>query len=156
MIQKRLAAACLLALGFAAPAFAQQGDVPEFESELEAPSANSNNPAPLPGEPVISINMPASPSDLLTGLLATRALIEICELPLDIAIGNAMDADQADFVARLQLAPDAADATYEQIRTATEARTPDCAEGSPDRQGVEAVLSAYRDILPATAAAPAN
>jgi len=147
----RIAAVCALAFGLAAPLTAQEARVPDFESELDLPSANSNNQAALPGEPVISLNMPANPSDLLTGLLATRALIELCDVPLDINIASAMDTDQAAFAQRMEITPEAVNASYEQIRTATETRGPDCAEGSADRQGIEAVVSVYRDSVSTSA-----
>jgi hypothetical protein len=152
MYRFRIAAVCALALGMVAPLTAQDATVPDFESELDLPSASSSNQAALPGEPVISLNMPANPSDLLTGLLATRALIEVCDVPLDINIASAMDTDQAAFAQRMQIAPEAVNASYAQIRTATETRGPDCADGSDDRQGIDAVVSVYRDSLSAPAA----
>lgn len=144
----RAAGAALASLALACSAVpAQQATIPQFDAELEAPTANSANPAPLPGEPVVSLNMPANPRDLLTGLYATKALIEVCEVSLTAEVSGAMEADEMRFLSQLGLDPQSAQASYGEILAATQTRNPDCAEGSADRAAVSEVVTVYTDAL---------
>lgn len=96
-------------------------------------------------------------ANLLTGLYATRAVIDICALEVDPAVLAGMDADQARLQTGLGMDEPTATKAYDQVKIDVEKTTPDCAEGSPDRASVDAVTAIYAAQAAGTpVAAPAQ
>lgn len=131
-----LAALALLSLTLS-PALAQQA----------APAA----PADIVVDPAAKLNTSPKQANMLTGFYATQALIEICAIALepDIVTGMAVDRSRLETALGLDVA--SAGATYAKVKAEVETTGPDCADGSPDRLGVDAVTAIYA----AQAAAPA-
>lgn len=92
-----------------------------------------------------SANVTAMPkqANMLTGIYATQAVIDICTIAVPAPVAARMGNDRSRFEAAIGLdAPGAVEA-YKKIKDSVAATTPDCAEGSADRKNVEAVLSLY-------------
>ena len=133
---------------------------------LGAAAAQDALPA-QPTAPEIVID-PAAPIDatpkqanLLTGLYATRAVIELCAVSVEPAVLAGMDADQARLQTGLGMDEATSTQAYAQVKADVEKTQPDCAEGSPDRTSVDAVTSIYAAQAggaptPPPAAAPAT
>jgi len=142
MARSPLALAVLLAVVGTTAAFAQAA-IPA------APAAPVAAPAAPVAAPEISINPAAGlaaatdPTQLLTGLYATKAVIELCAIEIPAATQTAMTADQIRFERKMGWDPATALQAYGGIKTSVESTKPDCTEGSADRQGVDAVLSVY-------------
>lgn len=120
-----------------------------------APAAPASPAAPAASD--ITIN-PAAPIDatpkqanLLTGMYATKAVIEICAVTLEAGVTNGMAVDQKRLETSLGMDAPTAEKAYAQVKADVEKTTPDCADGSPDRIGVDAVTNIYK----ASASAPA-
>jgi hypothetical protein len=145
------ALAAVVLVQFSLGAIAQEVEMPPMAAG-EPPSADSDNQAPIAGTPMVGTAMPANPNDLLTGLYATRALAEICEITIEPAVLAAMEADQTAFAERLNVSAASAEGTYQEIRGAIESTSPDCAPGSADVAGVNDVIAVYTEA--AAAAAP--
>jgi hypothetical protein len=120
-------------------------------------------PAPAASDVVVD---PAAPIDatpkqanLLTGMYATKAVIEICNISFEEGVINGMNADQKRLETSLSMDAPTAEKAYAVVKADVEKTAPDCAEGSPDRLGVEAVANVYKSSAPAagqtTAPAPA-
>lgn len=109
-------------------------------------------PADIVVDPAAKLDTTPKQANLLTGLYATKAVIEICAVTIDPKIAAGLDMDQKRLETSLGL--DAASATeaYAKVKADVERTTPDCAEGSPDRASVDAVTAIYA----AQAAAPAT
>lgn len=136
---------------------------------LGAATAQDALPAqPAPSDIVVD---PAAPIDttpkqanLLTGLYATRAVIELCSVTVAENVLAGIDIDQKRLETGLGMDAATAEKAYAQVKSDVEKTTPDCAEGSPDRISVDAVTSIYAAqsaaatggaATPATAATPA-
>lgn len=120
---------------------AQQAEQPAFSGELDPPTSGEG--ITLRGTPVPALTVPVHPRDLLTGLLATRGLAEICAITIEPDVEAAMSADEAKYVADLGITAEAADRAYADIKSTLEARQPDCSQGSSDVAGVNEVLELY-------------
>lgn len=122
---------------------------------IDTPPATEN----LTVDPMATLDVTPKRANLLTGMYATKAVIELCNVPVDAAILTRMSDDQASLETSMQM--DAATATkaYEQVKADVTKTKPDCNEGSVDRQGVDAVVGIYTagpaSAAPA-AAAPAT
>ncbi|WP_108396824.1 hypothetical protein [Devosia submarina] len=108
---------------------------------------------PAPSEVVVD---PAAPIDatpkqanLLTGMYATKAVIEICAISFEEGVINGMNADQKRLETSLLMDAPTAEKAYAQVKADVEKTSPDCTEGSPDRLGVQAVADIYRSTAPA-------
>lgn len=145
---RTFAALTLLALGTVSLA-AQEANTPA------APAA----PANIVVDPLAPIDTTPKNANLLTGLYATKAVIELCSVTVDPAVLDRMTADQRRFEAGMGMDAARGDTAYAGIKADVERTTPDCAEGSPDRQSVDAVVSLYGNqgaaaAPPVTPAAP--
>ena len=92
-------------------------------------------------DPDASLNTSPKQANMLTGFYATLAVIDICTITLEPDITAGMEADRKRLETALGMDPAMADAAYAQVRADVEKTTPDCADGSPDRSGVDAVTS---------------
>lgn len=124
-------------------------------------AAIAQDAAPAAAAPGVVVN-PTAPltvspkqANMLTGFYATQAVIDICALTIDPAILAGMDADRQRLELALGMDVATADQAYAQVKSDVETTTPDCAEGSTDRLGVDAVTAIY-SALPPAAAAPAT
>jgi len=133
---KRLLAAGALVLAGLVPAAAQQGSPAQATPE-EAAAAD------VVVDPNAALVARPKQADLLTGLYATHAVIEICAVPLDAAVTGAMAADEQRLETSLGMDAPTGDAAYAAVKADVQTTAPDCAEGSPDRAGVDAVTAIY-------------
>jgi len=125
---------------------------------LGATTAQETAPAEAPEivvDPAASLNTSPKQANMLTGFYATMAVIDICAIAVEPDITAGMDADRQRLETALGMDPATAAAAYEQVRTDVEKTTPDCAEGSSDRLGVDAVTAIYA-ALPPPEPAPAD
>lgn len=141
----------LLALGFVAAAL-------NIAVAQETPSVPA--PSDVVVNPAAPINATPKQANLLTGMYATKAVIEICAISLEDGVLNGMDVDQKRLETSLAMDAPTAEKAYAQVKADVEKTTPDCAEGSADRLGVEAVADIYKSSTTtsspaATPAAPA-
>jgi hypothetical protein len=130
-------------------------------SLLPATAQDAAPAAPAGSEVVVdpAAAVPAQPqqADLLTGLYATKAVIEICAVTVDAAVTQAMESDEQRLETSLQLDAAGGDEAYAAVKADVVKTAPDCAEGSPDRAGVDAVTAIYQAASASTApAAPAE
>lgn len=110
-------------------------------------------------DPAAAIDSTPKQANLLTGLYATRAVIEICSVTLAPGIDAGIAADQQRLERSLAMDPATAEKAYAQVKADVEKTAPDCAEGSADRAGVDAVTAIYAAQAakaPAAPAAPAS
>jgi hypothetical protein len=141
----------LLVLGFVAAAL-------NIAVAQETPSVPA--PSDVVVNPAAPINATPKQANLLTGMYATKAVIEICAISLEDGVLNGMDVDQKRLETSLAMDAPTAEKAYAQVKADVEKTTPDCAEGSADRLGVEAVADIYKSSTTtsspaATPAAPA-
>lgn len=107
------------------------------------PAPTTPAPADTAVAPAAGMQAKPDPINYLTGIYATRAVIEICNVTVDQKISTAMLADQVRYEREMQYDPGTAAAAYQSIKTSIAKTNPDCAAGSADRQGVDVVLAAY-------------
>jgi hypothetical protein len=107
-------------------------------------------------DPAASLNTTPKQANMLTGFYATQAVIELCAVSIEPTIAEGMAADRARLETALSMDATAAAAAYAQVKADVEKTQPDCAEGSTDRAGVDAVTAIYAALPPPDApAAPA-
>jgi hypothetical protein len=138
----------ILALGFVAATL-------NIAVAQETPSVPA--PSDVVVNPAAPINATPKQANLLTGMYATKAVIELCAISLEDGVINGMDVDQKRLETSLAMDAPTAEKAYAQVKADVEKTTPDCAEGSTDRLGVEAVADIYKSSNTASspAAAPA-
>ena len=113
-------------------------------------------PADIVIDPTASLNTTPKQANMLTGFYATQAVIELCSVAIEPNIAEGMAADRARLETALSMDAAAAAAAYAQVKADVEKTQPDCAEGSPDRAGVDAVTAIYAALpAPDAPAAPA-
>lgn len=107
-------------------------------------------------DPTATVDNTPKQANLLTGLYATKAVIELCTVTIEPAVSAGIDADQKRLETSLGMDPATSEKAYAQVKADVERTTPDCAEGSPDRLSVDAVTAIYQaqTAAPAAAAAP--
>ena len=93
--------------------------------------------------PSAVVNAMPKQADMLTGIYATQAVIDLCTITVPETAATRMGSDRKRFEALVGLDADGAVEAYKKIKDSVAATTPDCAEGSADRKNVEAVLSLY-------------
>jgi hypothetical protein len=107
-------------------------------------------------DPAASIDTTPKQANMLTGFYATQAVIELCSVAIEPNIAEGMAADRARLETALSMDAPTAAAAYAQVKADVEKTQPDCADGSPDRIGVDAVTAIYAALPPPTEpAAPA-
>ena len=105
-------------------------------------------------DPAASLNTSSKQANMLTGFYATQAVIELCAITIEPGIAEGMAADRLRLETALGLDVAKAAEAYGKIKADVETTSPDCAEGSADRAGVEAVTAIYA-ATPGAAATPA-
>ena len=105
-------------------------------------------------DPAASIPTSPKQANMLTGFYATQAVIELCSVAIEPNIADGMAADRARLESALSMDAASAASAYAQVKADVEKTSPDCTEGSADRQGVDAVTAIYA-ALPPPEAAPA-
>jgi hypothetical protein len=121
-----------------------------------AASAQEAAPAPAPEivvDPAAAIDTTPKQANMLTGFYATQAVIELCSVAIEPNIAEGMAADRARLETALSMDAPTAAAAYAQVKADVEKTTPDCADGSPDRAGVDAVTAIYAALPPPAAPA---
>jgi len=93
--------------------------------------------------PSANVNVMPKQADMLTGIYATQAVIDICAITVPEPVAAKMGSDRSRFEALIGLDAAGAVEAYKKIKDSVAATTPDCAEGSADRKNVEAVLTLY-------------
>lgn len=104
-------------------------------------------------DPAASLNTTPKQANMLTGFYATQAVIELCSVSIEPNIAEGMAADRARLETALSMDATAAAAAYAQVKADVEKTQPDCAEGSADRAGVDAVTAIYAALPPPDAPA---
>lgn len=99
-------------------------------------------------DPAASLNTTPKQANMLTGFYATQAVIELCAVSIEPNIAEGMAADRARLETALSMDATAAAAAYAQVKADVEKTQPDCAEGSTDRAGVDAVTAIYAALPP--------
>ncbi|QDZ12275.1 hypothetical protein [Devosia ginsengisoli] len=103
-------------------------------------------------DPAATLNTTPKQANMLTGFYATLAVIDICAIAIEPDVTAGMDADRKRLETSLGMDPATAETAYAQVKADVEKTTPDCAEGSEDRRGVDAVTAIYTDAGTATPA----
>jgi len=140
MIRMPAAAALLFALATTA-SFAQEATTPPADSQVTV-------------DPRANVRALPKAVDVLTGLYATLATVELCEIALDPAVEAAVAADRASMEAAAGFDQATGERAYQAVLADVRRTEPDCTEGSPDRVGVDAVTEVYASRT-ATTPAPA-
>ena len=127
---RTLTAAALFAFVAAGAAVAQQTTIPPADAQVTIdPTAN---PGALPRG-----------LQILTGLYATLATAEICEVTIEPDIAEGIAADRARMEQSVGFDQEAVDKAYAAVLADVKKTEPDCTDGSPDRQGIDAVTAIY-------------
>ncbi|WP_375452303.1 hypothetical protein [uncultured Devosia sp.] len=100
-------------------------------------------PVDIRVDPSAVINAMPKQANMLTGIYATQAVIDICAITVPAPVATRMGNDRVRFEKAMGLDATGSIEAYDRIKASVAGTTPDCAEGSADRQGVEAVLSLY-------------
>ncbi len=110
-----------------------------------AQEASTTTPAPtdIQVDPGAAINVMPKQANMLTGIYATQAIIDICAITVPEPVATKMGVDRKRFEAGIGLDATGGAQAYAKIKTNVATTKPDCAEGSPDRTNVEAVLNIY-------------
>ena len=122
---------------------------------LGASVAQEAAPAAAPEiviDPAASLNTSPKQANMLMGFYATQAVIELCAVTIEPKIAEGMAVDRARLETALGMDAAAAGTAYAKVKADVEKTEPDCAEGSADRAGVEAVASIYQSSAPAAGA----
>lgn len=110
-----------------------------------AQEASTTTPAPtdIRVDPNATINVMSKQGNMLTGIYATQAVIDICAITVPEPVATRMGNDRKRFETGVGLDATGATEAYDKVKTSVTATKPDCAEGSADRKNVEAVLALY-------------
>lgn len=115
---------------------------------IAAPLAQEATTAPA-AAPTITVDpgavVDAMPKQgqLLTGLYATQATIELCNITVTEPGVTAMTAHRRQLESDFHLEGESALKAYETVKADVEKAGVDCAEGSADRQQTDAVIAVY-------------
>lgn len=101
-------------------------------------------PADIVVDPAAQVGATPRQADMLTGFYATQAVIEICSVEIEPNVAEGMEADRQRLENALNMDAPTAETAYNKVKADVEKTTPDCAEGSPDRIGVDAVTAIYK------------
>lgn len=124
----RLALAALVVAASLAPAFAQD----------QAPAAPQ-----ITIDPAASVAKLPRSAEVLTGLYATLATLELCNVDVPEPARTGMSAHRRQMEASLSMDEATGTKAYEVVRTDVEKAGVDCAETSTDRQQANAVIAIY-------------
>ena len=113
---------------------------------IVAPLAQDAAPAPAPTitvDPHAIVDAMPKQGQLLTGLYATQATIELCNITVAEPGVTAMAAHRRQLETEFHLEGETAVKAYETVKADVEKSGVDCTEGSPDRQQTDAVIAVY-------------
>lgn len=125
----RLALAALLCAVSFAPVSAQE------QTPAATPEITINPSAPI-------AQLPKS-AQLLTGLYATLATLEICAVDVSEPARTGMSAHRRQMETSLSMDEATGVKAYDVVRADVEKTGVDCAEASPDRKQADAVIALY-------------
>jgi len=110
-----------------------------------AQEATTTTPAPtdIQIDASANVNGMSKQGNMLTGIYATQAVIDICAITVPEQVATRMGNDRKRFETGVGLDATGATEAYAKIKTSVTATAPDCTEGSADRKNVEAVLALY-------------
>lgn len=94
-------------------------------------------------DPLAQVNTTSKQGQLLTGLYATQATLEICAIDVIEPGVTAMNAHRRQLETELRLDEASGVKAYEAIKADVEKAGVDCNEGSADRQSANAVVAIY-------------
>lgn len=94
-------------------------------------------------DPKATVNVPPRTVSLLTGLYATLATVEICEIEVMEPAATGMAAHRRDLESQLSLDEPAAEKAYDAVHADVEKSGLDCAAGSADREQADAIIAIY-------------
>lgn len=133
MIRPFATLALLAALGLGASTAIAQEALP---TQPETPQIVVDPSAPIDSTP--------KQANMLTGFYATMAVIELCAVTLDPQIAEGMTADRQRLELALAMDPATAAKAFAEVKADVQSTNPDCAQGSADRQSVDAVIAIYQ------------
>lgn len=115
---------------------------------IAAPLAQEAAPAPAAAptitvDPGAVVDVMPKQGQLLTGLYATQATIELCNITVAEPGVTAMNAHRRQLETDFRLEGESAVKAYEAVKADVEKAGIDCTEGSPDRQQTDAVIAVY-------------
>lgn len=111
---------------------------------IAAPLAQDATPAPdITVDPHAIVDAMPKQGQLLTGLYATQATIELCNIAVTEPGVTAMAAHRRQLESEFHLEGESATKAYETVKADVEKTGVDCAEGSLDRQQTDAVIAVY-------------
>jgi hypothetical protein len=125
----RLALAAFLVAASLAPAFAQDA----------APAAAPQ----ITIDPAAAVNQLPRSAQILTGLYATLATLEICAIDIPEPARTGMSAHRRQMEASLSMDEATGTKAYDVVRVDVEKTGVDCSETSTDRQQADAVIAIY-------------
>ena len=123
-------ALCVLALTIAAPLAQEAAPAPD-------------TPPKITVDPSAVVDAMPKQGQLLTGLYATQATIELCDIAVTEPGATAMNAHRRQLESEFHLEGETAQKAYDTVKADVEKAGIDCTEGSPDRQQTEAVIAVY-------------
>ncbi|HWV20661.1 MAG TPA: hypothetical protein VN036_06510 [Devosia sp.] len=123
-------ALCVLALTIAAPLAQEAAPAPA-------------TPPKITVDPSAVVDAMPKQGQLLTGLYATQATIELCNITVAEPGVTAMNAHRRQLESEFHLEGETAQKAYDTVKADVEKAGIDCTEGSPDRQQTEAVIAVY-------------
>ena len=123
-------ALCVLALTIAAPLAQEAAPAPA-------------TPPKITVDPSAVVDAKPKQGQLLTGLYATQATIELCNITVAEPGVTAMNAHRRQLESEFHLEGETAQKAYDTVKADVEKAGIDCTEGSPDRQQTEAVIAVY-------------
>ena len=109
---------------------------------LSLPAAFAQD-AEITIDPLASINTTTRQGQLLTGLYATQATLELCSIDVIEPGVTAMNAHRRQLEAELRLDEASGVKAYAAVKADVEKAGVDCAEGSADRNSANAVVAIY-------------
>ena len=118
-----------------------------------APAAPSA--ADITIDPAASLDKSPKQASMLTGLYATRAVIELCSVTVDPKVMAGIEADQTRLETSLGMDTPTGANAYAKVKADVEKTSPDCAAGSTDLTSVDAVVAIYAGQSAAPAAGTA-
>lgn len=114
---------------------------------VAAPLAQEATPAPeaptITVDPNAVVDAMPKQGQLLTGLYATQATIELCDITVTEPGVTAMNAHRRQLETDFHLEGESAVKAYETVKADVEKAGIDCTEGSADRQQTDAVIAVY-------------
>ena len=115
-------------------------------ASLASASAQEASPAATPQitvDPKASVGQLPKSAQLLTGLYATLATLELCAVDIPEPARTGMSAHRRQMEASLSMDEATGTKAYEVVRADVEKTGVDCAETSDDRQQAAAVVAIY-------------